>query len=100
MEEIDFIDSGIAGFLGRPRGSHANTRVEMTKPYRLPLDDRFAKVCRFEKKIRRSLAGLARLIYSCRTSSSRPAVPLLRRTAKIAEVVDRTVDVRTGFDCH
>jgi len=37
MEAIDFIDSGIAGFLGFPRGAQAKTGVEMTKLYLVQL---------------------------------------------------------------
>jgi hypothetical protein len=37
MEAVDFIDSGIAGLLGFPRGTAAKTSVQMTKLYLVQL---------------------------------------------------------------
>jgi len=37
MEAVDFMDSGIAGFPGIPRGAQAKTGVAMTKLYLVQL---------------------------------------------------------------
>jgi hypothetical protein len=75
MEAIDFIDSGIAGFLRLPRGSPANIRVEMTKLYRVQLAiDSLRFVDREENTSKPSRVGEAELRLPSFGLSARGAV--------------------------
>lgn len=94
MEAIDFIDSGIAGFPGLRRGARAKTSIGMTKLYLVQLAART-----YDEALQKQTRA-ARLKQDCGTSDSRPAVKLLRRPTKIAQVVDRPVDVRRCLDAH